>query len=122
MIGTSAHGCRSLPSVLELMQAGVELAQRECSMATVTVEVSDEPSKSVAQADDRLPELLAQSLKEPTLPAPIYRYVPDFLASRPTLEQVATFGPTPEIAELDEYERFEHLMVLVQSGNLQHLT
>jgi len=56
---------------------------------------------------------------------------------------VAAFGPTPEMAarlralleresggeitpaekaELDEYERLEHLMVLIKSGALQHLT
>lgn len=70
------------------------------------------------------------------------RYVLDFLASRPTPEQVAAFGPTPEMndrlrtlieregkdentpaekAELDEYERLEHLMVMIKSGNLRHL-
>jgi hypothetical protein len=112
-------------------------------MATVTIEVPDEISELVAQAGDRLPELLARSLKEPTLPAHVYRYVLDFLASRPTPTQVAAFGPTPEMtdrlrmllereskdeitsaekAELDEYERLEHLMVMIKSGNLQHLT
>jgi hypothetical protein len=111
-------------------------------MATVTIEVPDELSELVAQAGDRLPELLARSLKEPTLPAHVYRYVLDFLASRPTPEQVASFGPTQEMtdrlrmliereskgdikptekAELDEYERLEHLMVMIKSGNLQHL-
>ena len=112
-------------------------------MATVTIEVPDELSELVAQAGDRLPELLAQSLKEPTLPAHVYRYVLDFLASRPTAERLATFGPRPEMidrlrtlvgressgeitaaekVELDEYERLEHLMVMIKSGNLQHLT
>jgi hypothetical protein len=112
-------------------------------MATVTIEVPDELSELVAQAGDRLPELLAQSLREPTLPAHVYRYVLDFLASRPTPEQVAAFGPTPEMtdrlrtllereskgettaaekAEFDEYERLEHLMVMIKSGNLRHLT
>ncbi len=112
-------------------------------MATVTIEVPDELSELVAQAGDRLPELLAQSLKEPTLPAHVYRYVLYFLASRPTPDQVAAFGPTPEMidrlrmllereskveitlaekAELDEYERLEHLMVMIKSGNLQYLT
>jgi hypothetical protein len=111
-------------------------------MATVTIEVPDELSELVAQAGDRLPELLAQSLKEPTLPAHVYRHVLDFLASRPSPDQVAAFGPTSEMsdrlrtllereskgeitpaekAELDEYERLEHLMVLIKSGNLQHL-
>src|SRR5205085_11854109 len=104
-------------------------------MATVTIEVPDELSELVARAGDRLPELLVQSLKEPTLPAHVYRYVLDFLATRPTPEQVAAFGPTPEMAgrlrlllereskgetmpaekaELDEYERLEHLMVIIK--------
>jgi hypothetical protein len=112
-------------------------------MATVTIEVPDELSELIAQAGDRLPELLAQSLKEPTLPAHVYRYVLDFLASRPTPDQVAVFGPTSEMidrlqmllgresrgemtpaekAELDEYERLEHLMVMIKSGALQQLT
>lgn len=112
-------------------------------MTTVTIEVPDELSYLVAQAGDRLPELLAQILKEPTLPAHVYRYILDFLAARPTPEQVAAFGPTPEMvgrlqtllereakvettqaekAELDEYERLEHLMVMIKSGSLQHLT
>ncbi|MET0648667.1 MAG: hypothetical protein ABW208_18810 [Pyrinomonadaceae bacterium] len=112
-------------------------------MATVTIEVPDELSELVEQAGDRLPELLAQSLKEPTLPAHVYRYVLDFLAARPTPDQVAAFGPTSEMAdrlrtllgresrgdltpaekaELDEYERLEHLLVMIKSGNLQYLT
>lgn len=112
-------------------------------MATVTIEVPDDLSELVAQAGDRLPELLARSLREPTLPAHVYRYVLDFLASRPTPEQLAALGPTPEMndrlrtllkreskgeitpaekAELDEYERLEHLMVMIKSGNLRHLT
>lgn len=112
-------------------------------MATVTIEVPDELSELIAQAGDRLPELLAQCLREPTLPAHVYRYVLDFLATRPTPEQVAAFGPTSEMndrlkmlveressveltpaekAELDEYERLEHLMILIKTGNLQSLT
>jgi hypothetical protein len=111
-------------------------------MATLTIEVPDDLSALIAQAGDRLPELLAQSLKEPTLPAHVYRYVLNFLASRPTSEQVASFGPTPEMVdrlrmlvgresegvitpaektELDEYERLEHLMVMIKSGSLHHL-
>jgi hypothetical protein len=112
-------------------------------MATVTIEVPDELSELVEQAGDRLPELLARSLREPMLPAHAYRYVLDFLASRPTSKQVAAFGPTPEMverlrallgreasgeitpaekAELDEYERLEHLMVMIKSDSLRHLT
>jgi hypothetical protein len=111
-------------------------------MATVTIDVPDELSELIAQAGDRLPELLAQSLREPTLPAHVYRYVLDFLAGRPTPAQLATFGPSPEMservrllleresvgeitpaekAELDEYERLEHLIILIKAGNLQYL-
>ena len=111
-------------------------------MATVTIEVPDELSELVERAGDRLPELPARSPTGPTLPAHVYRYVLDFPASRPTPDLVATFGPTPEIverlrrlsgreaggeitpagrAELDEYERLEHLTVVIRSGNLQHL-
>lgn len=95
------------------------------------------------QAGDSLPALLARSLRETTLPAHVYRYVSDFLAGYPTPEQVAAFGPTPEMtdrlqmllgreaggdltptekAELAEYERLGHLMVMIKSGVLQHLT
>ena len=112
-------------------------------MATVTIEVPDELSELVAQVGDRLPELLARILKEPTLPTHVYRYVLDFLAARPTPDQVTGFGPTPEMidrlqtllereakgettlaekAELDEYERLEHLMVMIKAGGLQYLT
>ncbi len=37
-------------------------------MATVTIEVLDQIAEQVEQASDRLPELLARSLKVPTLP------------------------------------------------------
>jgi hypothetical protein len=111
-------------------------------MATVTIDVPDELSELIAQAGDRLPELLARSLREPTLPAHVYRYVLDFLASRPTPDQLASLGPSPEMservrllleresrkeitpaekAELDEYERLEHLIILIKAGNLQYL-
>ena len=72
-----------------------------------------------------------------------YRYILDFLASQPTPEQIAAFRPTSEMQarlqyllscntegtitleesqELDEYEQIEHLIVLLQSGNLPYLT
>jgi len=47
-------------------------------MSTITIEVPDELSDLVAEAGDRLPELLAQSLRLPPLPAHVYRYVLDF--------------------------------------------
>jgi hypothetical protein len=108
-------------------------------MSTITIEVPDELSHLVDDAGDRLPELLAQSLRLPALPAHVYRYVLDFLASDPSTEQVASFAPTAgmierqrtllareaknnitlaEKAELDEYERLEHLMAMIESRNL----
>ena len=67
----------------------------------------------------------------------------DFLASQPTPEQIANFRPTADMQmrmqylllqnqadqlspreqqELDEYERIEHLIIMVKAGNLPHLT
>jgi len=111
-------------------------------MTTITIEVPDELSELITRAGTRLPELLTQSLRQPALPAHVYRYVLDFLASNPSAEAIAAFGPTPEMverlrtllareaagdltlaehAELDEYERLEHLMIKIKSGNLQYL-
>lgn len=111
-------------------------------MATITIEVSDELSGLIAKAGDRLPELLAQSLRQPALPAHVYRYILDFLARNPSTSELARFEPMPEMAErlrtllnreaageisqvekdeLDEYERLEHLMVTIKAGNFRHM-
>jgi len=112
-------------------------------MTTITLEVPDELADALTRVGDRLPELLALSLQQPALPAHIYRYILDFLASQPTMEQIAAFGPTPamterlqtllarqtageitptEMAELDEYERIEHLMIMLKAGAFPILT
>lgn len=113
-------------------------------MTTITLEVPDGLAEQLTQLGDRLPEILMAGLHESTpLPAHIYHYILDFLASGPSPEQVAAFRPTPEMqarletllarsragqltpaeaAELDEYERIEHLMVMLKAGNLPHLT
>ena len=112
-------------------------------MTTITIEVPDELADALTRAGDRLPELLALWLQQPVLPAHIYRYILDFLASQPTMEQIAAFGPTPEMterlqtllarqaagditpaemAELDEYERIEHVMIMLKAGALPSLT
>jgi hypothetical protein len=111
-------------------------------MTTVTIEVPDELFELITQAGDRLPELLTQSLRQPALSTQVYRYILDFIASNPSAEQIAAFGPAPEMterlqtlldrettgeitalerAELDEYERLEHLIVLIKSNNLRYL-
>jgi hypothetical protein len=112
-------------------------------MPTITLEVPDDLADQLVHVRDRLPELLALSLHQPALPAHIYRYILGFLASNPTPEQIAAFSPTPEMqerlqtllarseagelseaeqAELDEFERIEHLVVLIKAGNLAYLT
>ncbi|MBN4005533.1 hypothetical protein [Nostoc sp. LPT] len=121
-------------------------------MPRITLEVSKELSQQLAQVGDalrqatsclRLSELLALSLQQPAVPAQVYRYILDFLASNPTTEQIAEFKPIPEmqerlrtllarsnageltpteLKELDEYERIEHLVVMIKAGNLSYLT
>lgn len=108
-------------------------------MPKITLEVSEELSKQLVNVGDRLPELLALSLQQPPLPAYIYRYILTFVASNPTSEQIAAFSPTPEMqerlrtlverskagelteqerVELDEYEKIEHLVMMLKVGNL----
>jgi hypothetical protein len=112
-------------------------------MPKITIEVSEELSQQIAQiGNERLPELLALSLLQPAIPAQIYQYILNFLASNPTPQQIAEFKPTEEmqdrlrtllarnkagdinpreLKELDEYERIEHLMVMIKAGNLSQI-
>ncbi len=111
-------------------------------MATITLEVPDELSEQLEQLGDRLPYLLQQCLHQPPLPAKVYRYVLTFLASQPTPADIANFRPTDEMQtrlrdlvakniaaglteaekqELEEYERIEHLVVMLKLGNLPFL-
>ena len=107
-------------------------------MPKITLEIPEELSKQLASVGDRLPELLALSLQQPPLPAHIYRYIVGFIASNPTPQQIAAFSPTAEMqqrlrtllersqageitqlerVELDEYERIEHLIIMLKAGN-----
>jgi hypothetical protein len=91
----------------------------------------------------RLPEILALSLQQPALPAHIYRYILNFLATNPTPQQIIDFRPTLEMQErmrtllghskageltpleqkeLDEYERIDHLVIMLKAGSLFYLT
>ncbi|NES25078.1 MAG: hypothetical protein F6K41_40760, partial [Symploca sp. SIO3E6] len=75
--------------------------------------------------------------------AHVYHYILNFLASQPTPEKILAFRPTlqmqerlrtlvkrskageltpQEQRELDEYERIEHLIILLKTGSLSHLT
>jgi hypothetical protein len=108
-------------------------------MSSITIQVPDDLSERLAQLGDRLPEWLELSLRQPALPAQVYRYIVDFLASDPTAKELSEFGATLEMAarlrtllereaageltpaertELDEYERIEHLIVMIKAGNL----
>jgi hypothetical protein len=112
-------------------------------LVKIILEIPDELSEQLAQLGDRLPELLALSLQQPPLPAHIYHYILDFLASQPTPEQILAFRPTLEMQErlktllvrskageltpteqreLDEYERIEHLIIMLKAGSLSYLT
>lgn len=111
----------------------------EAPMATLTIEIPDDLMDQIAPVQDQLPDLLRRCLHPLALPAQVYRYVFDFLASQPTPDQIANFRPTSdmqdrmgylltqskadaltslEAQELDEYERIEHLIVLLKTGNL----
>ena len=111
-------------------------------MRTITLQVPDELADQLAAVQDRLPELLALSLRQPALPAQLYRTILTFLAGEPSADEIAAFAPPPEVqqrwqalldaeragtltpierAELDELERIEHLVILLKSGALPTL-
>ncbi len=112
-------------------------------MARITIELPEELSEQLAQVGERLPELLALSLQQPALPAHIYSYILNFLASNPTCEQIVAFEPTLQRAErlstlisrersgvitetereeIEEYERIEHLVIMLKAGSLPYIT
>jgi hypothetical protein len=111
-------------------------------MQTITLAVPDDLADQLAQIRDRLPELLALSLLQPAMPAHIYREILAFIAGNPTPDQIAAFGPTPEMqqrlqtllererastltaaeeSELAEFEQIEHLMVMIKARVLPFL-
>lgn len=112
-------------------------------MRTITLDVPDDLADQLIAARERLPELLALSLRQPAVPAQLYRSILTFLAGAPTDEQIAAFSPPAEIqerllalldrerndsltvaerAELDELERIEHLVVMIKAGALGKIT
>ncbi len=111
-------------------------------MQTITLALPDDLADQLAQICDRLPELLALSLRQPAMPAHLYREILAFLAGNPTPAEIVAFGPTPEMrqrletliererastltateaAELAEFEQIEHLMVMIKAGVLPYL-
>jgi hypothetical protein len=113
-------------------------------MTQITLDLPDDLLQQInpSGSNDRLIELLTLSLQQPAVPAAIYRNIIDFILSNPTSQQIANFRPTPmmrerlallldrnqanqltplEQAELDEFERIEHLIIMLKAGNLHAL-
>ncbi len=119
-------------------------------MAKITLEIPDYLAEQLAQQgknpsdwlQQRLPVLLEENARSSILPAHVYCYILSFIVSNPTPQQVADFRPTLEMqerlrllldrsksgnltpseaAELDEYERIEHIIIMLKSGNLRSL-
>lgn len=109
-------------------------------MATLTIEVPDLLVEKLSPHSERIDEILGLGLGELSpLPNRVYRYILTFLAGNPTNEDIIKFRPSPEMqerlrsllgrektetltvaeqAELDEYERIEHLLILLKTRSL----
>lgn len=113
-------------------------------MVEITIKVPDALAERLSSVQDRLPEVLALGLEELSpLPNRVYRYILEFLISRPSPEALMRFGPTPEMqsrvnellerdragqltpaesAELDEYVRIDHLITMLKAETLPYLS
>jgi hypothetical protein len=119
-------------------------------MAKITVELPDsllgeiiKDANSQDTLEERLPELLRLGLIAGRSPTGIYQYVLNFIVSNPTHDEVMQFKPTVEMQErlkdllaksasgqlnsaeeqeLHEYERIEHLIIMLKSGSLRYLS
>lgn len=114
-------------------------------MTTITLEVPDEVAAQFQADPARLPALIREAVAEKlvlpvngaTTVTPVYREFIAFLASGPTLEQMADFKVsdavqervedlldkdrgnelTPEEkTELDRYFQYRHIMILLKAG------
>lgn len=112
-------------------------------MTTVTLELTDELTEDLASAKSRLPEIIALGLsKLSPLPTQVYAYILSFLANGPTPEQLIAFRPLPEMQarleelldksradtlsdleqrELEEYERIEHIVIMLKARAMPYL-
>ena len=90
-------------------------------MAKITLDIPDDLLDQLTQVGDRLRDLLRLSLQKPVLPTHIYRYILDFLTSKPTAEQILAFRPTPEMSDpkdLAPRARLETLLSCCQAETL----
>jgi hypothetical protein len=118
-------------------------------MAKITINIPDDlltqlttETNNLEVLERRLPEILRLGLSAGKLPADVYHYVLDFLISNPTPDQILEFRPNllmqnrlkdlliksdagqlslNEQQELNEYERIEHLIVMLKTGSLNYL-
>jgi hypothetical protein len=112
-------------------------------MTIVTLELTEELTEDLASAKNRLPEIIALGLnKLSPLPTQVYAYILSFLANGPTPEQLMTFRPMPEMQarldelldksradtlselekrELEEYERIEHIVIMLKARAMPYL-
>ena len=114
-------------------------------MAKITIDIPDDiltqltsETSSPEVLEQRLPEILRLGLLAGKLPADVYHYVFNFLISNPTPTQILEFRPNllmqnrlkdllrksdsgqlnlTEQQELNEYERIEHLIVMLKTSN-----
>lgn len=108
-------------------------------MAKITIEVPDEIAEQFGSQTHLLVDSLLRSLRQPSVPLDVYRHILEFIANRPTTEQLAAFEPMHEIrerlrtlldreraneitpfekAELDECEWIEHIVVMLKMSNI----
>ncbi len=112
-------------------------------MVEITIAVPEELAERLARVRDRLPEVLARGLEEPSFaPTEIYRYVLTFLARTPTPQAILDFDLTPtmqeraselleknragqltpqEAAELDEHIHIDNLLSMLKTKALRTL-
>ena len=119
-------------------------------MAKIILDIPDELIDQLSELGQpiaewlpqQLPNLLTQGTQPAIFPAHIYRYILDFIASGPTPQQTLDFRPTQamrdrlrslvdrarsgdlipsEQAELDEYERIEHIIIMLKAGHFKNL-
>jgi hypothetical protein len=119
-------------------------------MAKITIDIPDDiltqltsETSSLEVLERRLPEILRLGLSAGKLPADVYHYVLNFLISNPTPAQILEFRPNlsmqtrvkdllsksdagqlslTEQQELNEYERIEHIIVMLKTGSLNCMT
>ncbi len=112
-------------------------------MVELTIKVPEPLAERILSSYPRLPEILAHGLDELSpLPNGVYRYILEFLVSKPSPQAMLEFAPTAEMQarvdellqknrggvlsqaeseELDEYVRVNHLITMLKARTLPYL-